>query len=43
MESKLVPGSGGIFEVLANGEDVFNKKITGRFPEEGEVTKALSD
>lgn len=34
----LVPSSGGIFEVRLNGETVYSKKDTGRFPAPDEVT-----
>jgi len=30
-----------VFEVTADGEVVFSKKKTGRFPEPGEVTARL--
>jgi selenoprotein W-related protein len=36
-EMALHPSSGGIFEVTVNGEKLFSKKETGRFPEPGEV------
>jgi len=34
--------SGGAFEVELDGETVFSKRLTGRFPEPGEVEGALS-
>jgi len=37
----LVPSGGGIFEVRLNGNTIFSKKETGRFPEEGEVVKRV--
>lgn len=42
-ELKIVPSSGGIFEVtdLASGEPIFSKATEGRFPEEGEVSRRL--
>jgi len=33
----LIPGSGGIFDVVVDGRLVFSKGKTGRFPEEREV------
>jgi selenoprotein W-related protein len=33
----LVPGSGGIFDVLVDGVKAYSKHDTGRFPEPGEV------
>ena len=38
---KLVPGSGGVFDVEAEGATLFSKEEKGRFPEEGEVEKAF--
>lgn len=37
----LIKGSGGVFEVRADGERVFSKKQVGRFPNPGEVIEAL--
>lgn len=37
----LIPGSGGVFEVWFNGEQVFSKKELGRFPEAREIEGAL--
>lgn len=34
---KLIPSSGGKFEVTVNGEVVFSKKALGRHAEPGEV------
>lgn len=34
-------GSGGVFEVELDGDLVYSKKQTGRFPEPGEVEDAL--
>ncbi len=38
---RLVPSSGGVFEVTADGRTIFSKKQTGRRPEPGEVLRAL--
>ena len=38
---ELVPGSGGIFEVSRDGETLFSKRETGRFPEWDEIKRAL--
>jgi selenoprotein W-related protein len=32
-----VKGSGGIFEVVLDGNTIYSKHETGRFPEPGEV------
>ena len=42
VEPKLVPGSGGVFEVTVDGNLVFSKKATKRFPEPGEVNQLIS-
>lgn len=41
VESKLKEGSGGVFIVTVDGKIVYNKKETGRFPNDGEVTEIL--
>jgi selenoprotein W-related protein len=38
----LIPSSGGVFEVVADGKTVFSKKQTGRRPEPGEVVTQLN-
>lgn len=42
VEAKLVPGRNGIFDVIVDGELVFSKFKSGRFPEPGEVAVKLS-
>jgi selT/selW/selH-like putative selenoprotein len=37
------PGGKGQFDVIADGELVFSKHETGRFPEDDEVLLALAD
>ncbi len=39
----LVPGSGGVFDVTADGKLVYSKTQTGRFPNSGEVVKILKE
>ena len=34
---RIVPSSGGVFEVVVNGELLFSKKTLGRHAEPGEV------
>jgi selT/selW/selH-like putative selenoprotein len=36
-----IPGGKGQFDVLRDGELVFSKHETGRFPEQGEILAAL--
>jgi selenoprotein W-related protein len=37
----LIPGTGGVFEVWLNEEQVFSKKALGRFPEAREIESLL--
>ncbi len=37
----LTPGSGGIFDVKLNGENIFSKHRVGRFPKDGEISDLL--
>jgi len=41
IESTLIPGSGGVFDVSADGKVVFSKKSVGRFPGPGEILGVL--
>jgi selenoprotein W-related protein len=38
---RLIPSSGGVFEVTVNGEKVFSKKALGRHAEPGEIRTAI--
>ena len=38
---KLIPSTGGVFEVTVNGELIFSKKQLGRHAEIDEVRKLL--
>ena len=40
---KLIPSSGGVFEILNDKNVVFSKKNEGRFPEENEIINALEN
>jgi selenoprotein W-related protein len=42
VEPELIPGSGGVFEVLVDGELVFSKRQRGRFPRDEEILTALA-
>jgi selT/selW/selH-like putative selenoprotein len=37
VDSELIAGSGGVFEVIVDGKKVFSKKALGRFPAPGEI------
>lgn len=39
----LVPGANGRYEVTVNGELIFSKAATGRFPELDEIKGLLQD
>lgn len=39
----LVQGDRGIFEVRADGDLLFSKKLAGRFPTHAEIIKAVRD
>ena len=41
IESALIPGGGGVFDVSVDGRVVFSKKSVGRFPETQEILNAL--
>ena len=38
---ELVAGSGGVFEVVLEGKNIFSKKALNRFPEDGEVATLI--
>ena len=42
LEAELIPGGGGIFDVVADGELVYSKFKTGSFPDEGQVVALLA-
>jgi len=41
IESELIEGKNGIFDVVADGTMVFSKHAMGRFPHHDEVVTAL--
>ena len=41
LEVKLIPGSGGIFDVTVDGALVFSKKRVGRHAQPGEVVEVV--
>lgn len=41
IDATLVKGSGGVFDVVADGVVVFSKHRVGRFPDPGEVRLLL--
>ena len=41
-EVDLISSSGGVFEVVIDGELVYSKKQTGEFPDEMQIVKQVS-
>jgi selenoprotein W-related protein len=41
VQAELLQGSGGVFDVTADGALVYSKHRTGRFPDNAEVVQAL--
>jgi len=41
VDATLIPGSGGVFDVVVDGKLIFSKKELARFPEPGEVLQKL--
>ena len=42
-EAELLPGGKGIFDVVVDGELIYSKYETGRFPEDEEVLSQLRE
>ena len=42
IETTLIEGSGGVFDVRVGGQLIFSKKVAGRFPEHAEIIEAVS-
>lgn len=42
LESELIKGAGGVFEVQLDDELIFSKKALGRFPDPGEVEDEIA-
>ena len=40
-EVELIKSSGGVFEVVVDGELVYSKKATGDFPDEAQLLKQI--
>jgi selenoprotein W-related protein len=40
-ELKLIPGGGGCFELTVDGELLYSKLKTGKFPDEAEMVSAI--
>lgn len=42
IDAELVKSSGGVFEVVVDGELVYSKKATGVFPDEMTLVRQIS-
>ena len=43
MEAELIASGGGAFEVVVDGQLIFSKLKTGRFPEDEEILEAIQE
>lgn len=43
VEVEIIPSSGGAFEVIVDGEKIYSKLETGRFPSESAVLSDMED
>jgi selenoprotein W-related protein len=41
VETELVPGSNGVFDVVVDGKLIYSKHQTGRFPDPDEILAKL--
>jgi len=39
---ELIASSGGVYEIVVDGKNIFSKKALNRFPEEGEIVGLLT-
>jgi len=42
-EVALVPGTGGVFDIICDGELLYSRKAQGRFPEAREIKQLVRD
>ena len=40
---RLIPALGGVFEVTVNGDLVYSRKKTGKFPKDAEIDAAIEE
>lgn len=41
MDAELIEGSGGVFDVVVDGDLIYSRHDTGRFPEHDEIIDTL--
>ena len=42
VDSELIQGKNGVFDVVVEGKLIYSKKETGRFPEDDEILTQLA-
>ncbi|MBN1958023.1 MAG: Rdx family protein [Desulfuromonadales bacterium] len=42
IDAELIPSSGGVFEIVVDGQLIYSKKATGQFPSEWSILEQLS-
>jgi len=42
VSAELIPGGSGVFDVEKDGELIYSKSETGRFPQDGQLAGLLS-
>jgi selenoprotein W-related protein len=40
---ELIASSGGVYEVVVDGKNIFSKKVLNRFPEDGEIVSLIQE
>ena len=40
---RLIKGQDGVFEIVLDGKLIYSKRRMGRFPDQGEVSRAIQD
>ena len=43
MDTELIGGSGGVFEIMVDDELIYSKKATGQFPDESDIINRLKN
>jgi selenoprotein W-related protein len=43
LDATLMPGSGGVFDVMVNGGMIFSRSQMGRFPDTREIIQILKE
>ena len=43
ISARILPGAGGVFDVVVDGKKIFSKHDEGRFPDEDDLLDELAD